>query len=413
MQTLTERLIRYCGIDTRSDEESNMSPSTQCQWDLARLLEKECKELGLQDVELSEFCVLTATIPAASGYERAATLGLLAHLDTSPETSGKNVKVQIHENYDGEPISLDPDGKHILSPDEFPDLKTQIGNTILTTDGTTLLGGDDKNGIAIIMKLAEYYSENPDAPHGRIRIGFTPDEEIGKGVAHFDPAAFGADYGYTLDGGPKGNIDYECFNAAKALVYFNGQNAHPGFAKGAMVNSQRAAMEFFALLPADEVPEKTEGREGYIHLLDMQGDVAHTRLHFILRDFDADGLEKRKQLLYAAAEKVEKTYGKGSVKVVITDQYRNMLESVAAHPEVLDLARQAIRDMGMEPKSTPLRGGTDGATVSNMENGFPCPNLSIGGHNCHGEYEYSVAEEMETDWQVLRRICELTAEKNG
>jgi len=410
MQTLLERLLRYVAVDTRSDEESETTPSTACQWDLARLLEQECRDLGLDDVNLDENCYVTATIPATPGYEHIPVIGWIAHMDTSPETSGSNIHPQVHENYDGKPIALDSNSKYILSPEDYPEMKNLVGKTLVTTDGSTLLGGDDKCGIAIIMGMAEYYKEHPEIPHGKLRIAFTPDEEIGRGVAKFDPVAFGADYGYTLDGGGTSGIDYECFNACKALVYLYGQNCHPGGAKDTMVNSIRMASEFFKYLPEDEVPEKTSGYEGFFHLMDIEGDVAETRLHFIVRDFDADGLDRRKALLQEAAEKVRACF-KGEVKVVITDQYRNMKEKVMEHPDVVDLAMEAIRACGMEPTVTPIRGGTDGASISNMENGFACPNLSTGGHNGHGRYEFVVVEEMEIDYQVVLKICELAAAK--
>ncbi len=411
MQTLLERLTRYVRINTRSDEESETYPSTECQWDLAKLLEKECRELGLEDVNLDRFGYVTATIPATAGMENTPVIGFISHMDTSPETSGENVKVCVHPDYDGKPIVLDSEGRWILSPEDFPELKKMAGKTLVTTDGSTLLGGDDKCGIAIIMAAAEALMQSDAAPHGKVRIAFTPDEEIGRGVEFFDPEAFGADFGYTMDGGGTGDVEFECFNAAKALVYFHGQNIHPGGAKGKMVNSQRLAARFLSLLPADEIPEKTEGYEGFIHLLDMHGDVAETRLHFILRDFESDGLERRKKILQEAAATVESEYGKGRVECVISDQYRNMKEKVSKHPEVIELAFQAIRDCGLEPTSVPIRGGTDGASISNMPNGFPCPNLSTGDHNCHGRFEYAVLEEMETDLRMVLRIIQLAGNR--
>lgn len=406
--TLIERFLRYVRVNTRSNDEiTDRTPSTEVQWDLARVLEKELKELGMQDVQLNEKCFVTATLPANTEKE-IPVIGFLAHMDTSSDFNGENVNPQIIENYDGKDIPLG--STRTLSSKEFPDLKKYIGQTIITTDGSSLLGADDKAGIAEIMGAMEYLLAHPEIKHGTVKIAFTPDEEIGLGIRQFNVKQFGADFAYTLDGGLLGELEYENFNAARAYITVTGKSVHPGDAKDVMINSQRVFFEFDSLLPEDQRPEHTEKREGFFHLWKMPAaSVEQTQAVYLLRDHDAVKFELKKQRILDTAEFLNKKYGVGTVKVEITEQYRNMREVLEPVMHIVDTAKQAMRDSGITPIEQPIRGGTDGAQLSYM--GLPTPNLFAGGHNFHGPYEYIVLESMQKAVDVVVRIIELYAQK--
>jgi len=406
--SLQERFLRYIAVNTRSNDEiSDKTPSTENQWDLARILEKELKELGMQDVHLNEKCFVTATLPANTD-KKVPVIGFLAHMDTSPDFSADAVKPQIIEKYDGGDIAL---GKTLtLSPGEFPDLKKYAGQTLITTNGTTLLGADDKAGVAEIMSAMEYLLAHPEIKHGTIKVAFTPDEEIGLGIRQFDVKNFGADFAYTLDGGPVGEIEYENFNACLAVITVHGKSVHPGDAKDIMVNSLRVFLEFDSLLPEDQRPEHTEKREGFFHLIKMPlGTVEKTQAAYIIRDHDAAKFDvKRKRILDAAAF-LNKKYYEGSVEVEFVEQYRNMREVLEPVMHIVDTAKQAMQELGITPIDQPIRGGTDGAQLSYM--GLPTPNLFAGGHNFHGPYEYVVLESMQKAVDVMLKIITIYAEK--
>lgn len=406
--TLKDRFLRYVRINTRSNDEiTDRTPSTEVQWDLARVLEKELKELGMQDVKLNEKCIVTATLPANTD-KKIPVIGFLAHVDTSSDFNGENVNPQIIETYDGEDIPLG--GTRTLSPKEFPDLKKYIGQTLITTDGTSLLGADDKAGVAEIMSAMEYLLAHPEIKHGTVRVAFTPDEEIGLGIHAFDVEQFGADFAYTLDGGALGEMEYENFNACRAYITVTGKSVHPGDAKDIMLNSQRVFFEFDALLPEDQRPEHTEKREGFFHLWKMPAaSVEETKGVYLLRDHDATKFDIKKQRIHDAADFLNKKYGAGTVQVEILDQYRNMREVLEPVIHIVDTAKQAMRDLGITPIEQPIRGGTDGAQLSYK--GLPTPNLFAGGHNFHGPYEYTVLESMQRAVDVVVRIIELYAQK--
>ena len=398
-----ERLLKYVKVHTTSDPNSGTHPSTLRQFDLAKILVEELKELGLTDAHVDEHCYVYATLPATPGQESAAPLGLIAHMDTADDASGENVRPQIHENYDGEAVTLPATGT-VLDPKVFPFLREMKGQTLITTDGSTLLGADDKAGVAEIMTALErIIAEN--RPHGKLCIGFTPDEEIGEGASLFDIPGFGADFAYTVDGGDVGGIEYENFNAAAATVTIHGFSVHPGSAKDAMINASNVAMEFHTALPIMARPETTEGRQGFYHLCQMYGDVTNAKLGYILRDHDADKLQYKKDNLLHIADYLNGKYGPGTVEVEIKDSYRNMLEKIKPHFHLVENARKAIEKAGLTPEEVPVRGGTDGATLS--WNGLPCPNLGTGGFNFHGPCECITAEKMDQGVEILLNLVEL------
>ena len=397
-----ERLLKYAAVDTTSDPESGKTPSSQCQFELAKMLVGELKALGVEDAQVDEKCYVYASIPAAKGYETCKKLGFIAHMDTAPDFNGCGVNPRIIENYDGKDVALGNSGR-VLKVKEFPHLAEFTGRTLITTDGTSLLGADDKSGIAEIMTLAEELLKN-DTPHGKICIGFTPDEEIGEGADHFDVTRFGADVGYTMDGGMEGEIEYENFNAAGAKILVHGNNVHPGSAKDIMVNAQLVAMEFQGMLPAEEIPSKTEGYEGFFHLTDMEGTVEKAVLHYIVRDHDKEKFEERKALMEKITDFLNEKYGVGTVELELKDQYYNMKEMVEPHFHLIEYAKEAAKEAGLNPKVVPIRGGTDGARLSFM--GLPCPNLGTGGFAFHGPYEHITAEGMDLAVEMMRKIVE-------
>ena len=398
-----ERFLQYVKVYTTSDEESSTHPTTARQLDLGRMLVAQLKELGLKDARLDEYGYVYATLPATPGCEQAAGLGFIAHMDTAPGTSGENVNPQIHENYDGGDVVLPATGA-VLKPAEFPFLSEMKGQTLITTDGSTLLGADDKAGVAEIMTMAERLIRE-GRPHGKICIGFTPDEEVGQGADLFDVDGFGAAYAYTVDGDDVGEISYENFNAAAAAVKIHGLSVHPGSAKNTMRNALSLAMEYHAALPAFECPEHTEGREGFFHLCDLQGDVSEAVFHYIIRDHDADRFAVRKAQMQQVADRLNEKYGAGTVELELTDSYRNMLEKIRPHFHLVENARAAIRAVGLTPVESPIRGGTDGATLSYK--GLPCPNLGTGGFNFHGPMECITVEKMDQAVEVLLNLADL------
>ncbi|CAM1363468.1 peptidase T [Tenacibaculum xiamenense] len=407
-QHIIDRFVSYVTVDTESDPNNPAFPSTEKQWNLARILEKELKEIGLEDVELDENCYLMATVPSNLDYE-VPTIGFVAHIDTSPDFTGANVKPQIHENYDGGDIVLNKEENIVLSPSYFEDLLQYKGQTIITTDGTTLLGADDKAGVTEIVSAMEYLIQNPDIKHGKIRICFTPDEEVGKGAHLFDVEKFGAEWAYTMDGSQIGELEYENFNAAGAKVTINGKIVHPGYAKGKMINSMTIASEFINALPEDEVPERTTGYEGFFHLHHMEGKVEKTTLHYIIRDHDMELFENRKQAILELGKVMNERLGKDLIEVELKDQYYNMKEKVTPVMHIVDIAEEVMKDMGITPLIKPIRGGTDGSQLSYK--GLPCPNIFAGGHNFHGRYEYVPAESIVKASEVIVGIAQKVATK--
>lgn len=398
-----ERLLNYVKVWTTSDSESGTHPSTMRQFDLAHQLVQELKDLGLADARVDEHCYVYATLPATPGQESAKPLGFISHMDTTDDASGENVNPQIHPNYDGGKVVLPATGA-VLDPAVFPFLTEMKGQTLITTDGSTLLGADDKAGVAEIMTMLERIIAEK-RPHGKLCIGFTPDEEIGEGASLFDVPGFGAAYAYTVDGEDAGEISYENFNAAAAVVTVHGFSVHPGSAKNTMINAQNVAMEFHAALPAFARPEHTEGREGFFHLTSMVGDVTTAKLGYIVRDHDAAKFAARKAQMEHIAACLNDRYGAGTVELDIHDSYYNMLEKIQPHFHLVENARKAIRTAGLEPIETPVRGGTDGATLSYM--GLPCPNLGTGGFNFHGPYECITAEKMDQCTEILLNLVDL------
>ena len=398
-----ERLLKYVKVWTTSDPESGTHPSTMRQFDLAHQLVQELKDLGLTDAHVDEHCYVYATLPATPGQESAKPLGFIAHMDTADDASGENVNPQIHPNYDGGKVVLPATGT-VLDPAQFPFLTEMKGQTLITTDGSTLLGADDKAGVSEIMTMLERVISEK-RPHGKLCIGFTPDEEIGEGASLFDVEGFGAAYAYTVDGEDAGEISYENFNAAAAVVTVHGFSVHPGSAKNTMINAQNVAMEFHAALPAFSRPEHTEGREGFFHLSSMVGDVTTAKLGYIVRDHDAAKFAARKAQMEHIAACLNERYGEGTVELDIHDSYRNMLEKIQPHFHLVENARKAIRAAGLEPVETPVRGGTDGATLSYM--GLPCPNLGTGGFNFHGPCECITAEKMDQCTEILLNLVDL------
>ncbi len=399
MEKIEERFLRYVAVDTESAEEVEQVPSTERQHDLARMLCRELQEMGFE-AEHDEHCYVYGTIPG--NRPDAPVIGFIAHMDTSPDMSGKDVKAKI-VRFTGEDILLNAEKGIVLSVKDYPSLEKYRGEDIICTDGTTLLGADDKAGVAEIMTLAQFYAENPDVPHGTIKIGFTPDEEVGNGPKYFDVKKFGADFAYTLDGGELGEIEYENFNAAAMKVQVKGLGIHPGSSKNKMVNASLIAIEFDSLLPAQQRPAFTEGYEGFFHLHSMQGEVESATLIYIIRDHDARKFEAKKALALAAGEYLNKKYGEGTVTVEIKDSYRNMAEIIRQHYHLIDNARAAMQAIGVTPVTMPIRGGTDGATLSYM--GLPCPNLCTGGANFHGRFEYIPVQSMELTYEIAKGIA--------
>lgn len=403
-EKLIQRLTSYVKIDTQSDETSTTCPSTPGQLVLARQLVQELKEIGLEEVTLDEYGYVMATLPSNTEKD-VPIIGFLAHLDTATDFTGKDVKPQIVENYDGDNIVLHEKSGVILSPTNFPDLLKYKGHTLITTDGTTLLGADNKAGIAEIMTALNYFVQHPEVKHGKIRVAFTPDEEIGRGPHKFDVEAFGATFAYTMDGGPLGELQYENFNAAGVKVICKGSNVHPGTAKGKMVNAAKIAMEFHHMLPEEESPESTEGYEGFYHLSSFHGDVEETKLSYIIRDFDQEQFTSRKAYIESIANQLREKYGSNSVLIEIKDQYYNMRNKIEPVKEVVDIAFQAMKNLGIEPIVEPIRGGTDGAQLSYM--GLPTPNIFTGGENYHGRYEYISVDNMVKATTVMIEIAKL------
>ncbi|MBP9676404.1 MAG: peptidase T [Anaerolineaceae bacterium] len=408
MTNVKERFIKYVKINTESDRNSSSVPSTAVQFDLAHVLESELRELGLQEISLDENCYLMATLPANTD-QPVPVIGFIAHLDTSQDMSGEGVNPQIIESFDGGEIVLNAEHNIHMSPSDFPELQKYIGQEIITTDGTTLLGADDKAGVAVIMSAMAYLIEHPEIKHGKVRVGFTPDEEIGRGADKFDVKKFGAAYAYTVDGGEIGELEYETFNAADAIVTISGRNVHPGQAKNKMINSALLAMEFNAMLPVNERPEYTEGREGFIHLLLVEGAVESTRMYYIIRDHERQLVEKRKQIMIDAATLLNRRFGEERVGLEINDQYYNMREKIEPVFEIVETASEAMKILGIEPKIRPVRGGTDGSRLSFM--GLPTPNIFTGGMYGHGKYEVLPTRSLERSVDVVVKIIELVASK--
>ncbi len=407
-EELIERFVSYVTIDTESDPNSKTTPSTQKQWDIANKLVQELKDMGLKDVIIDEHAYIMATVPSNVEHP-VPSIGFISHFDTSPDFTGKDVKPQIIENYDGKDILLNKEQNIILSPDYFEDLLMYKGQTLITTDGTTLLGADDKAGVTEIMTAVKYLVEHPEIKHGDIKIGFTPDEEIGRGAHKFDVKKFGAEWAYTMDGSQVGELEYENFNAAGAQVKITGKIVHPGYAKGKMINSMYIAQDFINSLPRLETPEHTEGRQGFFHLTKIEGEVDETRLNYIIRDHDKEHFEARKKVMLDLAKEINEQHGREAVSIEIKDQYFNMREKVEPVMHIVDIAEQAMKELDIEPLIKPIRGGTDGSQLSYM--GLPCPNIFAGGHNFHGRYEYVPVESMIKATQVIIKIAELTAQQ--
>lgn len=407
-QKLLTRFLQYINIDTQSNPSSDNTPSTKKQFDLAKVLVKELKELGLKDAHMDDKCYIMATLPPNIDKD-VPVIGFLAHIDTSPDMSGKDIKPRIIENYDGQDILLNQQNNLYLKVNDFPELKKYIRQTLITTDGTTLLGADDKAGIAEIITAVEYLVNNPEIKHGTIKIGFTPDEEIGKGVDHFDVNKFGADYAYTIDGGEVGEIDYENFNAAFAKIRVQGRNVHPGMAKNKMINSMLVGSEFNDMLPVLDRPEFTDDYEGFFHLIKFDGTVEESTMQYIIRDHNRDLFENRKKMIYYVADFINKKYGEGTITIEMKDQYYNMREKVEPVYHIVEIAEKAMKELDIKPIIKPIRGGTDGSRLSYM--GLPCPNIFAGGHNFHGKYEFIPLESMEKATRVILKIIELYANK--
>jgi len=405
---LLTRLTAYAKVNTQSDDASDTCPSTQGQWTLLRMLVEELKTIGMQEVTIDENGYVMATLPANTDKD-VPTIGFLAHVDTSPDFTGEGVNPQVVENYDGQDIVLNKEQNIVLSPRDFPELKKLAGHTLITTDGTTLLGADDKAGVAEIMTAMAHLIRHPEIKHGKIRVAFTPDEEIGRGPHRFDVAAFGAKFAYTMDGAQLGELEFESFNAAEAKVYFHGKNVHPGSAKNKMVNSIKIAMEFQAALPQQEAPEHTEGYEGFYHLNQVQGNVEETMLHYIIRDHNRAKFEARKETMTKIASELKAKYGEERVELKLKDQYFNMREKIEPVPEIMDVAQAAMKGLGIEPKIKPIRGGTDGSQLSYM--GLPTPNIFTGGENYHGRYEYASLDVMELAAKTIVEIARLVEER--
>jgi tripeptide aminopeptidase len=409
-QQLIERFISYVTVDTESDPESKTTPSSKKQWDLANALVEELKKIGLEDVTIDEHAYIMATL-ASNVSHKVPVIGFISHFDTTPDFTGANVKPQIIENYDGKDIVLNSAENIILSPSDFDDLLMYKGQTLITTDGTTLLGADDKAGVAEIISAMEYLINHPEIKHGKIRIGFTPDEEIGRGAHKFDVKKFGASWAYTMDGSQVGELEYENFNAAGAEVTIKGKIVHPGYAKGKMINSMYIATQFINALPRIETPEHTEDRQGFFHLHNMKGEVDSTKLQYIIRDHDSSHFEARKEVIQKLADDINTQYGSLVVSVEIKDQYFNMRKKIEPVMHIVEIAKEAMEMAGIKAIIKPIRGGTDGSQLSFM--GLPCPNIFAGGHNFHGRFEYVPVESMIKAIQVIVNIVQLTAKKDA
>ena len=403
---IEERFIAYCRIDTQSDPaNSDVTPSTQKQFDLAEVLRKELIELGLENVELDEHCYVYGWLPSNTDHE-VPTVGFVAHMDTAPDYTGTGVNPRVIACYDGKDIELNPDV--IIKVEDFPDLPALKGKRLIVTDGNTLLGGDDKAGIACIMDALQYYQLHPEAKHGRIAVCFTPDEEIGNGPKYFDIEKFGAEFAYTMDGGNIEEVSDETFNAASAKLTFHGFSIHPGSGKDKLINAASLACQYHTLLPQHMTPEHTSGREGFIHLIGIDADSASAVSEYIIRDHDRTKLQEKKELMKAAVDYLNAQYGQGTVEIEIQDSYHNMKEVLDAHPQAVETAYRALKELGIEGVSDPIRGGTDGAELSLR--GLPCPNLGNGDRNCHGRYEYCVVEEMQLAAELIKKIVALIEE---
>ncbi|HQD44110.1 peptidase T [Candidatus Kaistella beijingensis] len=400
---LQNRFINYVKIFSTSDPESETTPSTERQWDIAKYIFEELKTLGLSDVSLDENGYIYAYVPSNLDNDDEPVVGFISHYDTSPDFNGENVKPQIWDDYNGQDLVLNKETGFTLSPSKFESLKDYVGKTLITTDGTTLLGADDKAGIAEIVTAAEFLLANPDIKHGKIAIGFTPDEEIGRGAHKFDVKKFGAEWAYTMDGGEVGELEYENFNAAGAVVKIHGLSVHPGYAFGKMVNASLLAAEFIKMLPENETPATTKGFEGFYHLTDLKSDVSEAKIQYIIRDHDNDKFEARKKFITEKVEEFNKKFGEGTAEIEIKEQYRNMKQQFEGKMHIVDIAEQAMKDANIEPKIKAIRGGTDGAQLSYM--GLPCPNIFAGGINFHGPYEYVALESMEKAVKVIVNIA--------
>ncbi|RGN31233.1 peptidase T [Bacteroides oleiciplenus] len=405
---LVERFLKYVSFDTQSSEETEVTPSTPGQMVFARYLKEELESLGLEDITLDEHGYLFATLPANID-KPVPTIGFIAHMDTSPDMSGKDVSPRIVQNYDGSDIVLCEEEKVVLSPEQFPELLDHKGEDLIVTNGKTLLGADDKAGIAEIVSAIVYLKEHPEIKHGKIRIGFNPDEEIGLGAHKFIVEKFGCDWAYTMDGGEAGELEFENFNAASAKITFKGRNVHPGYAKNKMINSIRVANRFCAMLPGHETPEHTEGYEGFYHLISFNGDVEQTTVAYIIRDHDRARFETRKKEMEQFVQKINAEYGEGTAKLELRDQYYNMREKIEPVMHIIDTAFAAMEAVGVKPNVKPIRGGTDGAQLSFK--GLPCPNIFAGGLNFHGRYEFIPIQNMEKAMNVIVKIAELVAAK--
>ena len=406
---LVKRFIGYTAVDTQSDENSESVPSTEKQKNLAVLLKKELEEMGLEDVYMDDMGYVYASLPANTD-KKIPVIGFISHMDTSPSMSGKDVRPRIVEKYDGKDIVLNKEQNIVLSPELFPELLNHKGEDLIVTDGTTLLGADDKAGIAEIISAIEYLQSHPEIKHGKVRVGFNPDEEIGMGAAHFDVERFGCEFGYTVDGGEVGEMEFENFNAAKASFKIQGLEVHPGYAKGKMVNASLLAAELIGMFPADETPATTCGYEGFYHLVGLSGEVDNATATFIIRDHDRQKFEARKAFAAGVAARMNAKYGDGTVVATISDQYYNMKEQIDKVPYVVDLACEAMREAGVNPVKVPIRGGTDGAQLSFK--GLPCPNLFAGGMNFHGRYEWVPIQSMEKAMMTVVKIIELCARRD-
>ncbi len=408
MQPLIDRFISYATIDTQSDPASDTTPSTEKQWQLARKLVEELRQIGMQEVQIDQNAYVMATLPPTTD-KKVPTIGFISHLDTSPDFSGTQVRPRVVENYDGSDIVLNAENNLVLSPDYFEELKRYKGQSLIVTDGTTLLGADDKAGITEIVSAMEYLIQHPEIPHGKVRVAFTPDEEIGRGAHKFDLGAFGADWAYTMDGSTLGELEYENFNAARAKVLVKGKSVHPGYAKNKMVNAIGILTEFLAALPQHEVPERTEGREGFFHVHKLSGEIEKAEAELIIRDHDRQLFEDRKRFLTDLVRDINQRHGDFAT-IDLKDQYYNMKEKVAPVFHIVEIAREAMESLGIVPDIKPIRGGTDGSQLSYM--GLPCPNIFAGGHNFHGKYEYLPVESMQKAVDVIVKICELTASRS-
>ena len=403
--TVEERFLKYIAVDTTSDPSSDTFPSTKSQLDFAAALREEMESLGLENVSIDQYGYVFGTIPSTIKDYSGKILGFISHMDTSCAESGKNIRPRIIKNYDGKDIVLNEEKNIIMSPRDFSNLAQYQGQDLIVTDGNTLLGGDDKAGIAEILTAAEYLLAHPEIPHGPVRVGFTPDEEIGQGTEHFDVEKFGADFAYTMDGGECGELEYENFNAAEAVADFNGVSIHPGSAKGKMINAIRLAMEYERLMPSVQRPECTEGREGFIHLDSLQGSVDHARSEYIIRDHDMDLFQKKKKHMEDMARIMNIKYGYEAVSLKIQDSYFNMKEKIEPHRFLIDNVLKVYEKLGIQPQIQPIRGGTDGAQLSFK--GLPCPNLGTGDHNCHGHFEFTCIQSMEKSVEVIVELVRL------